>query len=55
MIVEIPIWEKSNLTIQVAAAYFGIGMQKLRQLSAKEDCLLELVIENISEEFGEAL
>ena len=37
MKIEIPIWEKSNLTIQEAAAYFGIGMQKLRQLTAKED------------------
>jgi len=35
---EIPVWKKSNLTIQEVAAYFGIGMQKLRQLTAKEDC-----------------
>ena len=39
---EIPVWKKSNLTIQEAAAYFGIGMQKLRQLTAKEDCLYVL-------------
>lgn len=36
---EIPIWEKSNLTIKEAAVYFGIAMQKLRQLTAKEHWL----------------
>ena len=34
---EVPIWEKSNLTIEEAAAYSGIGMNKLRELS---DCIL---------------
>ena len=28
---EIPIWEKANLTIEEAAAYFGIGTNKLRE------------------------
>lgn len=40
MKMEIPVWKKSNLTIQEAAAYFGIGMQKLRQLTVKEDSLM---------------
>lgn len=35
---EVPIWEKSNLTIEEAAAYFNIGVNKLRRLTAKEDC-----------------
>ncbi len=35
---EIPIWEKSNLTLEEAAAYSGIGINKLRQLTDKEDC-----------------
>lgn len=35
---EVPIWEKSNLTLEEAAAYSGIGIHKLRQLSDKEDC-----------------
>lgn len=35
---EIPVGEKSNLMIQEAEAYFGIGMQKLRRLTAKVDC-----------------
>ena len=35
---EIPIWEKSNLTLQEAAAYSGIGINKLRSLSDHEQC-----------------
>lgn len=35
---EIPIWEKSNLTIEEAAAYFGIGRGKLRELTNDSDC-----------------
>lgn len=35
---EVPICEKSNLTIEEAAAYSGIGMTKLREMSDEEDC-----------------
>lgn len=35
---EVPVWEKSNLTLEEAAAYSGIGVHKLRELSDKEDC-----------------
>ena len=35
---EVPIWEKSNLTLEEAAAYSGIGINKLRELSNKDDC-----------------
>lgn len=35
---EVPIWEKSNLTLDEAAAYSGIGINKLRQLTDREDC-----------------
>ncbi|PWM50765.1 MAG: transposase [Clostridiales bacterium] len=35
---EVPIWEKSNLTLEEAAAYSGIGINKLRTLSDEEDC-----------------
>lgn len=35
---EIPIWEKSNLTIEEAAAYSGIGINKLRKLTESEQC-----------------
>ena len=35
---EVPIWEKSNLTLEEAAAYSGIGINKLRSLSDNEHC-----------------
>lgn len=35
---EIPIWEKSNLTLEEAAAYSGIGINKLRKLTDSEQC-----------------
>ena len=35
---QIPIWEKSNLTLEEAAAYSGIGINKLRQLTDDVNC-----------------
>lgn len=35
---EVPIWEKSNLTLEEAAAYSGIGTAKLRQLTDEDNC-----------------
>lgn len=35
---EVPIWEKSNLTLEEAAAYSGIGINRLRRLSDDEKC-----------------
>lgn len=35
---EVPIWEKSNLTLEEAAAYSGIGINKLRTLTDNERC-----------------
>lgn len=35
---EVPIWEKSNLTLDEAAAYSGIGKNKLRELSDAKNC-----------------
>ena len=35
---EIPIWEKSNLTLEEAAAYFNVGINKLRELSEDRNC-----------------
>lgn len=35
---EVPIWEKSNLTLEEAAAYSGIGINKLRQITDDDDC-----------------
>ena len=33
-----PIWEKSNLTLEEAAAYSGVGLNKLRELTNADDC-----------------
>ena len=41
---EVPIWEKSNLTLEETAAYSGIGINKLRLLTDKEDCNFVLLI-----------
>ena len=30
---EIPIWEKSNLTVEEAAAYSGIGINRLDEMT----------------------
>ena len=35
---EIPIWEKSNLTLEEASAYFSIGINKLRELTNDKNC-----------------
>lgn len=34
----VPIWQKSNLTLEEAAAYTGIGINKLRDMSNNESC-----------------
>mgnify|MGYP001040512409 FL=1 len=36
--VLVPIWKKSNLTLEEAAAYTGIGVNKLRELSDTDSC-----------------
>lgn len=40
--IEIPIWEKSLLTLEEAAAYSGIGINKLRELTNGKECSLVL-------------
>ena len=35
---QVPIWEKAKLTIDEAAAYFGIGTNKLREITSNPDC-----------------
>ena len=32
------LWERMNLTLEEAAAYTGIGTDKLRELSNRESC-----------------
>lgn len=41
---EVPIWEKSNLTLKEAAAYSGIGIKKLRELSNERGCNFVLFV-----------
>ena len=36
--VDIPIWEKVNLTLEEAAAYYNIGACKLRSLTDTAEC-----------------
>lgn len=35
---DVPIWEKSNLTLEEAAAYSGIGINKLRAITNEKGC-----------------
>ena len=37
---EVPIWEKSNLTLEEAAAYSGIGINKLREITNNDRCFV---------------
>ncbi len=43
---EIPLWEKSNLTLEEASIYFNIGVNKLRELSSSDDCPFVLWVGN---------
>lgn len=35
---EVPIWQKSNLTLEEAAAYSGIGINRIRELTNQDAC-----------------
>ena len=41
---EVPIWEKSNLTLEEASVYFNIGINRLRVLTDKKDCNFVLYV-----------
>ncbi len=43
---EVPIWEKSNLTLEEAAAYSGIGIGKIREITNNEKCRFVLWVGN---------
>lgn len=43
---EVPIWEKANLTVTEAAAYSGIGINKIKELSNNEKCPFVLWVGN---------
>ena len=42
----VPIWEKSNLTLEEAAAYSGIGINKLREITNHKNCNFVLFVGN---------
>lgn len=35
---EIPVWQKFNITVEEAAAYSGIGINRIRELMNERDC-----------------
>lgn len=35
---EIPIWQKANLTLDEGAAYYNIGINKLRDITDSKEC-----------------
>ena len=43
---EVPIWEKSNLTLAEASAYSGIGVNKLREIINNKKCRFVLWVGN---------
>lgn len=42
----VPIWEKTNLTLNEAAEYTGIGINKLREMSNNDNCEFVLWVGN---------
>lgn len=36
--IEVPIWEKANLTLEEAAAHSGIGINRLREITNQKGC-----------------
>lgn len=43
---SVPPWEKYALTVDEAAAYFGIGAKKIRELSCGPNCKFVLWVGN---------
>lgn len=43
---QIPVWERTTITLSEAADYTGIGVNKLRELSSAENCPFVLWIGN---------
>lgn len=44
--IKVPIWEKLNLTMEEAAAYSNIGINKIREISNDASCPFVLWIGN---------
>lgn len=43
---QVPIWEKSNLTVEETADYSGIGINKIREMSNGDNCPFVLWVGN---------
>ena len=43
---DVPVWEKANLTLEEAAAYSNIGINRLRELSDGDQCPFVLFVGN---------
>ena len=43
---EVPIWEKANLTLEEAATYSNIGINKLREITNENGCTFVLFCGN---------
>ncbi|MBE6936616.1 MAG: transposase [Ruminococcaceae bacterium] len=44
--INVPVWEKANLTLEEAAAYFGVGINKLREITNDDKCKFVLWVGN---------
>ena len=45
-VLTVPIWEKANLSLEEAAAYYGIGINRIRALTDTDDCPYVLWVGN---------
>lgn len=43
---EIPVWEKANLTLEEAAKFSNIGINKLREITNDDRCKFVLWVGN---------
>ena len=43
---RVPLWEKANLSLEEAVAYFGIGINKLREITNEDRCKFVLWVGN---------
>ena len=43
---DVPLWEKMNLTLDEAAKLTGVGVNRLREISDREDCVFVLWVGN---------
>ena len=41
---EIPVWQKANLTLEEAASYSNIGINRLRELTEEPGCKFVLFV-----------